>query len=34
MDQKVMVRMIEITSELLKAMGDVMIKHGQVTSKE
>jgi hypothetical protein len=34
MDPKTMGRMLEFRGELLKAMGDVMIKHGQAMRKE
>jgi hypothetical protein len=34
MDPKAMGRMLELRGELLKAMGDVMIKHGQAMSQE
>jgi len=33
-DPKMMGRMLELRGELLKAMGEVMIKHGQAMSKE
>jgi hypothetical protein len=33
-DPKAMGRVLEFRGELLKAMGDVMIKHGQAMSKE
>ena len=34
MDPKAMGRALEFRGELLKAIGDVMIKHGQAMSKE
>ena len=34
MDPKAMGRALELRGELLKAIGDVMIKHGQAMSKE
>jgi hypothetical protein len=34
MEPKVIGRMLELRGELLKAMGEVMIKHGQAMSKE
>jgi len=34
MDPKVMGRMLEFRGELLKAIGEVMVKHGQAMSKE
>jgi hypothetical protein len=33
-DPKTMGRMLELRGELLKAMGEVMIKHGQAMSRE
>jgi hypothetical protein len=34
MDSKAMGRMLELRGELFKAMGEVMIKHGQAMSRE
>jgi hypothetical protein len=34
MDSKTMGRLLELRGELLKAMGEVMIKHGQAMDKE